>query len=85
MPTPQKVSRKGKAHASRSEVTFPAPAAGSQPGHFWLVYLTWNKIAARVEPGGFPSRGKPAILMFISLYDVNLVVLPPCGYLRTFV
>jgi hypothetical protein len=42
---------------SRSEVTFPAPAAGSQPGHFWLVYLTWNKIAVEVEPRGHPTLG----------------------------
>jgi hypothetical protein len=56
-PRRRKYRAKAKAHASRSEVTFPAPAAGSQPGHFWLVYLTWNKIAVRGEPGGHPLRG----------------------------
>ena len=51
------------------------PAAGSTTGHVWLVYLTWNKTAFRHRLRStkvLPHAEEPAVLMFLSLYDVNL-------------
>ena len=50
------------------------PAAGSTTGHVWLVYLTWNKTAFRYRLRStkvLPHAEEPAVLMFLSLYDVN--------------
>jgi hypothetical protein len=43
-------------------------------GHVWLVYLTWNKTAfqRRLRSTEVPPHAEePAVLMFLSLYDVK--------------
>ena len=62
----------------KSYISRPSPAMQATKGH-WLVYLTWNKTAAVAlgarappAPRASPHSGNPAVLMFLSLHDVNM-------------
>ena len=66
------IQRKPRPSPVSKACTFPVPAAWFVLRSLdWLVYLTWKQYRLAPEGTGHPLLGWPAILMCISLNDVN--------------